>query len=277
MSTDVGQGPHDLAGAATVLGPAPQVPAHEVTHLRPPSGPFCVGIPVLDEDGHLHAQLRRMVHVRGLPDVIIADGGSTDGSVEPERLEELGVTTLLVKTGPGRLSAQLRMLFAFAMREGYEGVVTVDGNGKDGVEAIPDFIAALKEGFDHVQGSRYMSGGSHRNTPLDRSSAVQILHAPLLSRAAGFRYTDTTNGFRAYSRRFLLDPRVRPFRDVFSRYNLHYYLAVRAGQLGYRIKEIPVRREYPAEGPTPTKIRGIGGKLGILWELLGAVRGAYDP
>jgi len=53
---------------------------------------------------------------------------------------------------------------------------------------------------------------------------VRILHAPLVSLASRFRYTDTTNGFRGYSRRFLEDPRVAAFRDVFPGYELHYYL-----------------------------------------------------
>ena len=42
-------------------------------------------------------------------DIIIGDGGSTDGSNSPELLRGLGVRSLLIKTGPGRLSAQMRM------------------------------------------------------------------------------------------------------------------------------------------------------------------------
>ena len=63
-----------------------------------------------------------------------------------------------------------------------------------------------------------------------------------LKKAAGFRYTDTTKGFRAFSSKFLVDPRVQPFRDVFDTYNLRYHLAIKAARLGYRVKEIPVRR-----------------------------------
>ena len=46
------------------------------------------------------------------------------------------------------------MLLDYALGEDYEGFVLLDGNGKDGVEAIPSFFAALDEGFDYVQGSR---------------------------------------------------------------------------------------------------------------------------
>ena len=93
---------------------------------------------------------------------------------------------------------------------------------------------------DHIQGSRYIAGGVAENTPLLRHLAVKFIHAPLISLAARHRYTDTTNGFRAYSRRFLTDRRVRPFRDVLSGYEMHYYLAIRAARLGFRVTELPV-------------------------------------
>jgi len=94
---------------------------------------------------------------------------------------------------------------------------------------------------------------------------------------AGIRYTDTTNGFRAFSRRFLLDARVRPFRGIFDTYNLHYYLAVRAPRLGFRVCEIPVARRYPTTGPTPSKISGWSAKLHILKQTFVAAVGGYNP
>ncbi len=103
----------------------------------------------------------------------------------------------------------MRMAFAYALKEGYAGVVVVDGNGKDDITAIPAFVHALEAGYDHIQGSRYVPGGKAINTPLSRHLAVHLLHAPLISLSAGFRYTDTTNGFRAYSSRLLADPRLQ--------------------------------------------------------------------
>ena len=254
-----------------------QVPSAQVYTFGPKASRYCVLVPVINEDGRLLSQLRRMADLEAGADVIIADGGSTDGSCDPETLQRLGVRALLVKTGPGQLSAQLRMGFAFAIQEGYDGIVTVDGNGKDGVEAIPLFIRALEEGRGFVQGSRYIPGGEAIRTPLIRHFAVRFIHAPLIGLAAGFRYTDTTNGFRAFSREFLLDPGVQPFREVFEKYSISYYLAIRASRLNYPLREIPVRREYPASGQIPTKIRGLAGILGIMRELIMCVFGRYDP
>ena len=254
-----------------------QVPETRVVELAPRSSDLCVVVPVIDEGERLLDQLRRMADLPERLDVVLADGGSTDGSTEPGRLGSLGVRTLLVKSGGPALSAQLRMAFAWGLGEGYAGFVTIDGNGKDGVEAIPRFAEALRRGADFVQGSRYLEGGVEENTPLDRALAVRWLHAPLLSLAAGRRYTDTTNGFRGFSARLLKDGRVRPFRDVFDTYNLHYYLAIRAPRLGLRVEELPVRRVYPSRGHTPTKISGLGSRLHILKLLLLAVAGRYDP
>ena len=254
-----------------------EVPSFRVDFSRARRNPLAICVFVINEGERIRRQLRAMKPFAGQVDLVVADGGSTDGSLDPELLSEADVTALLVKTGAGRLSAQMRMAFAHCLDAGYQGIVTIDGNGKDGLEAIPDFAGLLAKGFDHVQGSRYVPGGRHENTPFLRHWAVTLLHAPLISMAAGFRYSDTTNGFRAYSRSLLLDDRVQPFRDCFVGYELHYYLAIRAAQLGFRCVETPVSRVYPSEGPLPTKISPVRGNLRVLGTLLKSVFHAYDP
>ena len=110
-----------------------------------------------------------------------------------------------------------------------------------------------------------------------RLIAIRWVHAPLISLSAGQKFTDTTNGFKAYSRKFLLDPRVQPFRDIFTTYELHYYMEVRAARLGLRLLEIPVERRYPAGEAVPTKIKGVHGPALMLKILLHACLGLYNP
>lgn len=267
-----------MAALASPVLATGQVPRFDRVMTRAPSAHTAILIPVLNEGTRIRGQLAGMAAASLPGDVIVIDGGSSDGSLDsPEIRDGEVVRALLVAVdGPG-LSAQLRIGLAFALERGYQQFVTIDGNGKDGYEAIPRFVHRLDAGFDHVQGSRYLPGGEHEHTPRDRELAVRLVHAPLISFAAGFHYTDTTNGFRGYSRKLIEDPRVRPFRSVFQNYNLHYYLAIRAARLGFRVCEVPVRRVYPASGTTPSKIRGWRGKLGILHECLQAAMGRYDP
>ena len=261
-----------------MMDPAWQVPAFDTRHWLGRQHRCCVVIPVINEGSRITSLLARMAAsgTERLADVIIVDGGSTDGSLDVEALRKLGVRGLLVKTGPGKLSAQLRCAYAFALDAGYEGIVTIDGNDKDDPAAIPAFLAALEEGVDFAQASRFIAGGVAENTPASRFVAIRFIHAPLLSAFSGFHWTDTTQGFRAYSRRLLLDPRVAPFRDVFRAYELLAYLSYRAPLLGYRCVELPTARRYPKD-TVPTKIGGWRGNLEVLRVLLNACRGRYDP
>ena len=194
--------------------------------------------------------------------MVLADGGSTDGSTEPGRLAELGLHT---PAGQDRAREALRRNCGWASTTpcatAPRSVVTVDGNGKDDVTGTIRILDALHSGLDFVQGSRYVPGGIAENTPWVRDLAIRAIHAPATSLAADTRYTDTTNGFRGHSRNLLTDPRVAPFRDVFDTYELLAYLPIRAGRLGLRTGEVPVRRSYPDDGAIPTKIHGISGNL----------------
>ena len=254
------------------------LPSHDIREMFAKRTRYCLVIPVINEGERIAAQLRsiRSLGIDALLDIVIADGGSTDGSLSDTLLHATGVRTLLTKTGPGKLSAQLRMGYAYALEQGYDGVVTIDGNGKDSVESIPLFVQALDDGIDYAQASRFISGGRAINTPLMRTLGIKLLHAPVLSLAARRRFTDTTQGFRAYSARYLSHPNVQPFRDIFQTYELLAYLTVRASQLGLRTREIPTTRTYPDDGTIPTKINAHGNAslIKILFATLG---GRYNP
>ncbi|MDB4913861.1 MAG: hypothetical protein JWM95_1505 [Gemmatimonadetes bacterium] len=256
---------------------AVQVPEFSVFELRERQSKHAVAVFVLNEGDRIRSQLEKMRLLASRVDIIVVDGGSTDGALEESFLRRCGVRALLAKRGEGGLSAQMRVGLYWCLEQGYDGIVVIDGNDKDDTIAVPSFVGALENGIDHVQGSRYVHGGRGIRTPLSRHLGVRWLHAPLISFAARRRYTDTTNGFRAYSARFLRDPRVLPFRDLFQHYELHYYLAIRAARLGFRVAELPVTRTYPLSGRVPTKIRGVRGNLSILGTVWDAVCGRFDP
>lgn len=268
------------SAASNVIKDRPSwvVPAFDVIRTLGKSKRWAVVIPVINEGARIDSFLSRMhnMGVHAIADMIVVDGGSTDGSLSTKVLEEFDVRTLLLKTGPGKLSAQLRCAYAFALDAGYDGIVTIDGNDKDDPSAIPTFIQALADGVDFVQASRFITGGVAENTPALRDFAIRFIHAPILSISSGFKWTDTTQGFRAYSRRLLVDPTVAPFRDVFSTYELLAYLSHIAPKRGYRCVELPTARRYPKH-EVPTKIAGWRGNVALLGVLINAACGKYDP
>ena len=270
MTPEIAIAPEVLAGW--------QIPAFDTPLWLGRQHPWCVVIPVINEGERIKSLLSRMaaLNIVGIADIIIVDGGSTDGSLGLESLRQTRVRGLLVKTGPGKLSAQLRCAYAFALGNGYSGIVTIDGNDKDDPEAVPGFVAALAHDADFVQASRFIAGGVAENTPKLRTFGIRFIHAPMLRLFSGFGWTDTTQGFRAYSRRLLLDPKIAPFRDVFMTYELLAYLSYRAPILGYRCIELPTIRRYP-KGDVPTKISSFKGNLAVFKILLRACLGGYDP
>jgi hypothetical protein len=237
---------------------------------------YCVCIFVINEGKKIQRQLTKMKQFVGVVDIIVADGGSTDGSLKPDFLRQQKVRSLLIKKGAGKLSAQMRMALAYAVYQGYKGVIVVDGNGKDDINALPDFVKLLRQGYDHIQGSRFIPGGHAINTPLSRELGLHLIHAPLISLAAGKRHTDTTNGFRAYSARLLKHKNTAPFRNIFMTYELHYHLAIESSRAkDLKTIETPVTRAYPKKGKTPTKISPIKGNTHVMKVLISAVLGKY--
>jgi len=261
----------------TKLIQAPGVPDFTQTEYHPKRTKYCVCIPIINEGERIVAELKRAQDhdIDKMADIIILDGGSTDGSTD--KMKELGVNTLLVKKGAGKQGAQFRMGFYFCKERGYNGIITIDGNNKDSIEDIPKFIEKLENGYDLIQGSRFIKGGKGINTPLVRLISLRLLHAPIISLTAGQWFTDTTNAFRGYSMRYLLDERVDIFREVFDTYELLAYLSVRATQLGYKACEVPVTRAYPKKGKTPTKISFFKGNFNLLKILFANLFGAYRP
>ncbi len=247
-----------------------------VVELHPRCTKYAVLIPVLNEGETILAQLVRMQSARCPADVILSDGGSQDGSTELDRLSSLGVRSLLVTSERG-LGAALRHGIRYALEQGYEGVITIDGNGKDGVEAIPRFVELLDEGYDFVQGSRFVAGGRCENTPMDRYLGIRCFIAPLISLASGFRFTDPANGFKGLSRGLLEDSRLALLRNELSSFNFQFYLNYRAPKLGFKIVEVPVSRVYPKTGPTPTKIVGMRHRMKLVTEFLRTILGLHNP
>jgi dolichol-phosphate mannosyltransferase len=128
------------------------------------------------------------------------------------------------------------------------------GNNKDDPADIPSLVAAVREGADYVQGSRYVILEKSKDTPFKRrviTRGVALLWSLRFSR----RLTDVTNGFRAYKLSILDDPRIDHDQEWLNRYELEYYLHYKVLTLGYRYAEVPVAKRYPTDGLPTSKIK----------------------
>lgn len=191
-------------------------------------------------------------------DVLICDGSDKNDSLSMDLIKEMGARKLLInKSGNDGRTLKLKQLLYEAARDEYEGVIMVDGNNKDNVdESLPLFIEKLDEGYDLIQATRFTLGGKEENTPFFRKIGLKLIASPLISFTSGFHYDDVLNGFRAFSKNYILDKRIDLFREEFVYYEYDIYPLVHVKKLGYKVCQVPTIRKYP-KNEVPSKIKGM--------------------
>ncbi|MDC1054490.1 glycosyltransferase family 2 protein [Alphaproteobacteria bacterium] len=240
-----------------------------ITEFYEDSSKYCLCIFVLNEYPRIKNQLYKLKEISKKINIIICDGGSTDGSNDVNFLKKFNVKTL-ISTNQKKmgLGIQMRTAFKYFIKKKYTGIITMDGNDKDNPNDYTKFTDLLIQGYDFIQGSRFIEGGSHQNTPLSRILGIKFIHAPLISLASSFKYTDTTNGFKGYSFRLIRDLLGKLESNHLDKYGMHIYLSIAANKFGYKCKEVGVIRQYPSNKKIPTKISFFKGNLNILFELI---------
>jgi len=198
-------------------------------------------------------------------DVLIMDDGSTDATTSVIRsYAGRGIATLRhpVRRGVG---AAIRSAIDHARQKGYTAIVIMAGNDKDNPDEIPRLVDPIvQEGFDLVQGSRYLGQPQPvGHMPLYRRWATR-LHPWLLSFFTGRRLTDSTNGFRAIRLSIFNDRHIDLTQPWLDHYELEPYILFKAIKLGYRFKEVAVTKIYPPKKLGYTKMRPLIGWWSIL-------------
>jgi dolichol-phosphate mannosyltransferase len=140
----------------------------------------------------------------------------------------------------------IRQGYEYALDNHFELIVIMAGNGKDDPREIPRLTTPiLEEGYDYVQGSRFLPGGRREKNPFLRSIFTRLFPY-VWSFMTGVRCTEVTNGFRAYKASIVNDPRINVRQSWLDNYELEYYLHYKVLTLGYKFAERPVSKDYSA-------------------------------
>ena len=227
--------PHDVA-APDLLQPWRVFPAADASidgaDVEPTVAPFgvlvSVVIPTLNEEKNLPYVLSGLP--RGLHEVIVVDGNSTDDTVAvAKRLRP--DARMVMQSGRGKGNA---LAAGFAACTGHI-VVTLDADGSTDAAEIPRFVAALCNGADFVKGSRFAQGGASSDITRTRRWGNRALNT-LVNRLYGTSYTDLCYGYNAFWARCL--PYMRVDCEGFE---VETLINVRIAKGGLVIHEVPSR------------------------------------
>lgn len=182
-------------------------------------------------------------------DVVVVDDGSTDATTTVAA--EAGARVIRHPFNLG-IGGAVQSGFTFALENGYDYMVQVDGDGQHDPREIRKLIAAMDAppAVDMVCGSRFLTDDYEYPAPISRRTGIHIF-AFLLSRFIRQPVSDPTSGFRLYNRRAI---------SLFARDYPHDFPEVEAVLMVHhhrlRLREVPVRM-HPRNGGV-SSIRGSG-------------------
>jgi len=206
-----------------------------------------LAIPVFNEERYVLSVLRETR--RYSRDILVVDDGSTDETPRILRTQPgLHVISHIENRGYGKSLADA---FAFAIRRGFDWLITMDCDEQHEPSYIPRFLeAAAADDADLISGTRYPSGhDADGAAPADRREINRQI-TQLLNRRLGLEITDAFCGFKAYRVSAL-----RHLRISVPGYAMPMQMWVQVVRAGLRVRELPVRLIY--NDPT----RHFGGQL----------------
>lgn len=197
---------------------------------------YLVTIPVFNEAATLPAVLEQ-VRIYA-PDILIIDDGSTDAT--SQLLSEFDDIKTIRHPDNRGYGQSLSDAFAYAIRHGYDWLITMDCDGQHIPARIPDFLqVAAEDDADIISGSRYLKELPGNTTaPPDRQAINQKI-TDLLNELLDLGITDAFCGFKAYRVSAL-----EKLHITVPGYGMPLQLWVQAAHQSLRIREIPVPLIY---------------------------------
>lgn len=193
---------------------------------------IAVVIPALNEALRIREVVERALSE--CPNVIVVDDGSDDDTVE--RIADLPVIVLRHARRQGK-GASLRDGFAEAMRRGFDGVLSMDGDGQHAAADIPRLLDAARHNpGDIVIGARLQKRACQ---PLYRRLANEFGDWGI-GWGCGFRIADSQSGQRYYPAAVCMLDDVPGEDFVFEA----QILISAARRLGVGVVSVPVESRY---------------------------------
>jgi hypothetical protein len=202
-------------------------------------------IPAYNEAKTIAAVVRGLREAAPNVDRLIVTDGSSDGT--PDVVRSLGERHLemICNVGYGRV---LQTGFQYAVRTGYEVIVTIDGDGQHDPRDVPRLLEALDStGVDLVIGSRFVTARRYSG-PTGRQVGQWIFS--VLTGLLGQRIYDTTSGLKAWRAPACEATLEGRFLDF------HTEVLVRLRMLGFRITELGIVVEERTSGTSMYSLVG---------------------
>lgn len=187
---------------------------------------FCIIIPAFNAALTLPGVVREIMEINA--PVLVVDDGSTDGTAESVR-SFVEVMSHERNRGKG---AALRTGFDWAVKNGFDGVITFDADGQHDPHAVPLLVeTAQMRRIDVLIGSRY----AQFQEMAGLRAWWNRFGVWCMRKRTGFSITDSQSGFRWYSADLL-----RKVRLTAEGYDLEMEILMKAWREGFVIDSIPV-------------------------------------
>jgi glycosyltransferase involved in cell wall biosynthesis len=203
-------------------------------------------IPAYNEEESLPTVLKELREQTPELDVLVVSDGSTDRTAIVADAAGVPVAELPYNLGIG---GALRTGFTYAVRKGYQRAVQFDADGQHDPLQVAVLLRELDGGADMAVGSRFAEGGAVTySVGRIRRIAMKVLEM-IVRAVAGQRFSDTSSGFRAFS---------RPMLEYFAAtYPVEYMDSVEALVLacnaGFTVTEVPVNMRGRTGGAPSTR------------------------
>ena len=195
-------------------------------------------VPTYNERENVGALVVQLLQIAPEADVLIIDDNSPDDTVAfAQKLFGADQRfSALARTGSRSYGRSLLDGYDIAVERGYARLVQLDADFSHDPKMVPVLINASREA-DVVIGSRYCRGGRVVNWPWHRRLLSRFANQ-YVSRITGLEVSDSTSGFRSYTRRALqclIDTRITS-----EGYAFLVETVFRAQREGLRTLEIPI-------------------------------------